>query len=489
MAEPARKIDDLAEAISQFVYDPLGYVYFVFPWGEPGTFLSDADGPDSWQRDILKSLGDGLLTMEEAVQIAVASGHGIGKTALIAWIIKWFVATRPSPQVVCTANTREQLEKKTWRELSKWNKVALDGHLFTWTATKFYLTDSPEDWFAAAVPWSKERTEAFAGTHEKHVLVLFDEASAIDDKIWEVTEGAMTTKGAAWICFGNPTKNTGRFRECFGRFKHRWVCRQIDSRTAKMANKKQIQQWVDDYGEDSDFVRVRVKGAFPRAGSAQFIGSDIVEAAAGRVIHPDAYKHAAKVLGVDVARFGDDQTVFYLRQGLATIMVVKVRGKDTMWIASKAAAMFDEYNCDGLFIDDTGVGGGVTDRLRQLGYNPIAVVVGESAMDDHKYFNKRAEIWGRLRDWLAAGGCIPDDVELKQDLTGPEYGFDAKERLQIEKKIDMKARGLASPDTAEALALTFAQTIVPRDPRERVISQLQQSGSEPLYWSDSRHGR
>ncbi len=485
MAEPARQIDDeLTEAIAQFVCDPLGYVYFVFPWGEQGSPLAGEDGPDEWQIDILRRIGEGTLTVGEAIQIAVASGHGIGKTALIAWIIHWFISTRPNPQIVCTANTKQQLEQKTWRELAKWNKLALNSHWFTWTATKFYFTDSPEDWFAAAVPWSKEKSEAFAGTHERHVLVVFDEASKIDDKIWEVTEGAMTTIGAVWIAFGNPTQNTGRFKECFGRFRHRWICRQIDSRTAKMANKKQLEQWIEDYGEDSDFVRVRVKGEFPRAGSAQFIPSDLIEAAAGRVIRPENYLHAPKVLGVDVARFGDDQTVFYVRQGLATLKVLKVRGKDTMWTASTAAVIYDEEKCHALFIDDTGVGGGVTDRLRQLGYRPIAVVVGETATDEKRYFNKRAEIWGAMRDWLKTGGCIPDDSELKADLEGPEYGFDAKERLQLEKKQDMKERGLASPDTAEALALTFAQPVYVMTEHDRIAAMSQDK--EPLFWSDSR---
>lgn len=484
MGDPARNIEEqIADAVAEFVYDPFGYVLFVFPWGEAGTSLANEAGPDVWQEDILRAIGQGLLTAEQAVQIAVASGHGIGKTALIAWIIHWFSSTRPNPQIVCTANTKQQLEQKTWREVAKWNKLAINGHWFNWTATKFYLADSPEDWFAAAVPWSEERSEAFAGTHEKHVLVIYDEASKIADVIWEVTEGAMTTLGSLWIAFGNPTQNTGRFKECFGKFRHRWITRQIDSRTAKMANKKQIDQWVEDYGEDSDFVRVRVKGEFPRAGSAQFIPEDVIDRAAGRQIHLADYSHAPIVLGVDVARFGEDQTVLYVRQGLATLKVVKVRGKDTMWTASEAARLHDEMRCDAIFIDDTGVGGGVTDRLRQLNYKPIPVVVGESALNDKKYFNKRAEIWGLMKEWLSAGGCIPDDVELKDDLKGPEYGFDAKERLQLEKKVDMKARGLASPDTAEALAVTFAQPVRVMNELERAqaMSAAQQPYN-PLTW-------
>ena len=130
------------------------------------------------------------------------------------------MSTRPHPQIVVTANTREQLLKKTFRELSVWHKLLINTGWFTWTATKFYHNDHPETWFAAAVPWSAERPESFAGTHAEHVMLLFDEASGIHDVIWEVAEGAMTTAGAAWLVFGNPTRNTGRFRECFGKFAH-----------------------------------------------------------------------------------------------------------------------------------------------------------------------------------------------------------------------------------------------------------------------------
>ncbi len=286
MGKPARDIspdEQLVQILAEFVYDPLGYVYFNWGWD-----FEAGEGPDKWQADVLNDIGEAMRLAaagqygeaEEkmaSVRIAVASGHGIGKSALISWILKWFAATRPHPQIVVTANTKNQLETKTWRELAKWNKKARDGHLFKWTATRFSREGHHETWFAAAIPWSKEKSEAFAGTHEAHVLFLFDEASIIDDIIWEVAEGAMTTPGTLWVAFGNPTQNTGRFRECFGKFRHRWITRQIDSRSAKMVNQAQVQQWIEDYGEDSDFVRVRVKGWFPRASVAQFIPSDVVE--------------------------------------------------------------------------------------------------------------------------------------------------------------------------------------------------------------------
>jgi hypothetical protein len=460
---------ELAKAVGAFAYDPLGFVLFAFRWGEKGTVLEHEAGPDTWQRDVLKALGDDLRTGASltdaleatALKIAVASGHGIGKTALVAWIIHWFTCCFEFGQTVVTANTKTQLLTKTWRELAKWNRLS-QVQWFEWTATQYKHRKFPDAWFASAVPWSEHASEAFAGTHEKFVLVIFDEASLIADKIWEVTEGAMTTANAIWIAFGNPTRNTGRFAECFGRQKHRWRTWQIDSRTAKMANKKQIQQWVDDYGEDSDFVRVRVRGVFPRAGSLQLISLEDVTNAMRR--KPTGYEESARIIGVDIARHGDDQTVLTKRQGIRVWPQEKWRIPDTMQIASRVSAEIAEFDPDATFIDVTGIGWGVFDRLRQLGHSDklFAVQVGEAAIKDKLYFNKRSEIWAAgIRDWLKAGGCLPDDRELESDLIAPEYGYDARERLQLEKKEDTKERGLSSPDCADSLGMTFAAHVEP----------------------------
>ncbi len=465
MSEPATKRNleaELQEHIAGFVYDPLGFVLFAFPWGEPGE-LKDETGPDEWQTQVLHDIGRELEAGSTlgALLIAVRSGHGIGKTALIAWLIIWFMSTRPNPQIPVTANTKEQLTSKTWRELAKWSRLAINSHWFKWTATKFSHVDCPETWFASAIPWSKERSEAFAGTHEKYVLMVYDEGSAIDDVIWEVSEGAMTTDGAMWVVFGNPTRNTGRFFECFNKYRHRWKTYEIDSRKAKKANQDQIKKWAEDYGEDSDFFRVRVKGQAPRQGVVQFIPSDLVERAATGPITPDQYSFAPKVLGVDVARFGDDQSVILKRQGLcARFPVRKFRGVDTMRLASLVAEEIAAWKPDAVMVDVVGIGAGVVDRLRQLGHDVIEVNAGAAATDDKTYHNKRVEMWGKLRDWLKAGGVIEDDAELKSDLTAPEYTFDAKERFVLESKDDLKARGMASPDSGDALALTFAENIV-----------------------------
>jgi hypothetical protein len=423
----------------------------------PVRFVKEVLGVENletWQEQVLTDLAQGIQ------RIAVSSGHGIGKTALTAWINLWFISTRPNPQIVVTANTDSQLKTKTWRELAKWHKRSKNEEWFKWTATKFFLLDSPEDWFSSAIPWSENNSEAFAGTHEKHLLYIFDEASAIADIIWEVSEGAMTTSGALWIAFGNPTRNTGKFSQCFGKFRHRWKNYRIDSREVSITDKKQIQDWIEDYGEDSDFVRIRVKGEFPRAGTNQFISSEDVNNCVEYVA--EGYQEQPVVMAVDVARFGDDQSVVCIRQGRKVFELLKWRNLDLMTTASKVFELYEEWNPRLIFIDGVGVGGGVVDRLKQLLPEKyiFEVNAGHRAEEAETYYNKRAEMWGNMRAALQGGIEIPRDSELCDDLTGLEYGFDNKNRIQLEKKEDMKRRGLASPDCGDALSMTYTKRVL-----------------------------
>jgi hypothetical protein len=472
----------LAAELSKFVNDPATYVYYNYPWKEKGTILAEHNGPDKWQVDVMDHIMH-CCRNNEPVRIAVASGHGIGKSALVAWLIHWFMTTRgPNPQIVVTANTRNQLMTKTWRELSRWNNLAGNSDWFNWTATKFYGVEAPSTWAANAIPWSKENSEAFAGTHEEHVLVIFDEASAVDDVIWEVTEGAMTTAGAMWICFGNPTRNTGRFKECFegGKFAHRWYTLQVDSRTAKMADQRQLEEWIDDYGIDSDFARVRVLGQFPRAANAQFIPSDIVDRAMQTKLEPGDYEDEPKVLTCDPARFGDDKTVIMQRQGNKVIGFERYKGLDTMAVARLVADKAEIWGPDAIFVDGIGIGAGVVDRLRQMNYEVFDVQVSNKPDDEEAYYNHRAEIWGRMRKWLNGQVELPRDDELRGDLIGIEYGFDGKGRIQLEKKADMKKRGLDSPDIGDALALGFS--VVVRDKTLHVPREILMNKRRGLRW-------
>jgi hypothetical protein len=460
---------------------PLKFVESAFPWGT--GLLEGETGPDTWQRDVLARIEMQLNATEQPLHLAVASGHGVGKSALVAWIVLWFLSTRPHAQVVVTANTKPQLDTKTWRELAKWHKLSQIAAWFQWTATKFYHREHPETWFAAAIPWSKDRPEAFAGTHEQHVLIIMDEASAIDDLIWETTEGAMTTPRAIWLAFGNPTRNTGLFKQCFpgGRFAHRWHTLQVDSRTAKKADQSQIRQWIEDYGEDSDFVRVRVKGAFPRTSSLQFIGEDLIHLAQSRPAI--GYDWAPRIIGVDVARYGDDATVILIRQGNRILEKAIYRQKSTTEVAGLVARAISVYQPSAVFVDVVGIGAGVVDQLRALGHGVIGVNAGESASEPQRFRNLRAEMWSKMRDWLRDSGCLdPHDTELAAQLMGIEYGYDASERLQLERKEDLKARGMASPDIADSLALTFARPVTMDARTERRQGQQAHMDWNPLTY-------
>ena len=429
-------------------------------------FAWDDIEPRDWQKEILVELGEklkaGELTTHSAIRVAVASGHGIGKSALVAWLIIWALCTEVDTKGVVTANTENQLKTKTWAELAKWYSSCRYKHWFKFTATAIFSSDSAHErkWRIDMIPWSERNTESFAGLHNegKRILVVLDEASAIPDVIFEVIEGALTDEDTEiiWVAFGNPTRNTGRFRECFGRFKHRWNTRQVDSRTVPGINKKQIQQWADDYGDDSDFFRVRVKGVFPRAGSNQFISADIVVNAAERELDGSIWSQQYKSIGVDVARFGSDKSVIIKRQGSKVFEPKCYRGIDTMKLSGFVYDLHKEWNPDTIFIDGVGVGGGVVDRLTELGLPIVDVQAGAQANDKRTYINVRAELWGEMRDWLKGEADIPKNTELQDELMQPEYGFNARMQIQLESKEDMKKRGLASPDIADALALTFS---------------------------------
>jgi hypothetical protein len=460
--------DLIADEMGRLFSDPLGFVNFAYDWDHGD--LKGFKGPDDWQAEYLDRLGfeikqrnfDGV-TPVNPIQMATSSGHGIGKSALTAWLSGFIMSTRPYCKGVVTANTSPQLRTKTWAEIHKWNKRSITGHWFDVTSgqqMKMTHVDHPESWRLDAQTCAKENSEAFAGLHAANStpFYIFDEASAIDDSIWEVSEGGLTDGEPMWFTFGNPTRSSGRFFQCFNRLKHRWEQQKIDSRKAKMTNKAKIQEWVDDYGEDSDFVRVRVRGEFPRSGSSQFISIEDVDNCINYVA--EGYEKLPKIIAVDVARFGDDQTVIGCRQGRKIWPLDKYRGIDTMETAAKVAEKIAEFKPDAVFIDGGGVGGGVVDRLKQLGHDVIEVNFGGKPRDNKQYANKRAEMYGDLRAALKAGIDLPDDHELHDELIAIEYGFNAKQQIQLEKKEDMKRRGLSSPDCGDDLAMMFADNVI-----------------------------
>ena len=457
----------LAEDLARFQHDPAGYVLWAFPWGVPGTELEGEAGPRAWQREELERVGAAVregAPANEVVRRATSSGHGIGKSALVAWLLRWALATREDTRGVVTANTEPQLRTKTWPEVAKWHRLAIDRDLFVCTATALYSADPDHEktWRADAITWSENNTEAFAGLHNKgkRLIVVFDEASAIADRVWDVTEGALTDEATeiVWAVFGNPTAATGRFRECFRKNRHRWHARQVDSRHVEGTNKALFEQWVADHGEDSDFVKVRVRGIFPAQSLKQFISEADVDAAFGKELRREQYSFAPVILSVEPAWEGDDELVIAKRQGLLfSILRTLPKNDNDIWVANEVARLEDEHEADAVFVD-AGYGTGVVSAGRTL-KRDWQLVWFAGKPNDMGCLNKRAEMWKLAREWLKEGGAIPGDPVLRDELIGPQTVPRMDGKIQLEAKKDMKARGVPSPNRGDALALTFAAPV------------------------------
>ena len=460
-------IKDVAAMLAGYAYDPLGFVYAAFPWGQGE--LEGKNGPGKWQADVLRDVGKGVKDINTVVREAVASGNGIGKSCLVSWLILWAMATHEDTRGVITANTETQLRSKTWPELAKWYRLFIGKELFKYTATAIFSTQDGHDktWRIDAIPWSKENPEAFAGLHNqgKRILLVFDEASAIWDGIWEVAEGAVTDSDTEiiWCAFGNPTRNTGAFYECFEKYQSIWNCRQIDSRSVAISNKETIADWAKKYGEDSDFFKVHVRGVFPSASSNQLIPLELINEAMQRRYPEESVRYAPKIIGVDVARFGDDRSTIFKRQGLVTYEPEEHTKLDTMMLADIVDWHMRTWRPDVVFIDGGAMGAGVIDRLRQLGWpNVIEVNFGSAALND-RYYNRRTEMYFKARDWLVAGGALPENKNLKMELAMSEYTFTETGKPRMVKKEILKKDMGVSPDLADGFVLTFAQEVVPAD--------------------------
>lgn len=491
MADAAAR---LGEVLAKYQTDPWGFVNVAYPWGEPGE-LEKLQGPRDWQEQALKDIGKRLALGYEPgeammpVLKAISSGHGIGKTALLSWLAWWGVSTMVDARVAVTANTEQQLRTRTWPEVVKWSRMAINRNLFKVQGLSItsLVPGHTSNWRVDAVTWSVNNLVAFQGLHNvgRRLLVLFEEASGIDDLVWDTTEGSLTDQNTEiiWVAIGNPTEATGRFQQCFGAQAARWHGQQIDARSVDGTNKALFDEWLKIYGEDHDFFRVRVRGMFPRSGSMQFISSEVIDEASKR--EAVAMLTDPLIAGLDVARsLAGDQSVLRFRKGrdARTIPPMKWRTDNLMNLAGAVADRCAELGVNQLFVDEGGVGGGVIDRLRQLGTDCIGVMFGaksdrinfDGAMP--AYANKRTEMWGNMREWLK-GGAIDGDVELLADLLGPQYDFiikDGRDAIMLERKKDMKKRGLASPDDGDALALTFAYPVAPRPIGEAGRLGLQQ---------------
>lgn len=467
----------------QIAENPLAFVLYAFPWQKKGTPLEKHKGPRRWQREELQAIATHIAENKNRIRqgkaplvykSATVSGRGVGKSSLVAWLILWNMSCNYGATTIVSANNESQLQDKTWAELGKWHTLLINGHWFE----KMAMQLRPNPWFeqelkmqlkidtgyyyANAQLWSEERPDAFAGVHnETGVMVIFDEASGIPAPIWNVSDGFFTEPSLHryFFAFSNGRRPSGMFFECFHRFRDYWKRRNLDSRLVEGTDKDYLEGIIRQNGEDSDVARVEVRGMFPKQGDRQFISREIADQARTREVEQDPW--AALILGVDVARFGDDCSVIAFRQGrdARSIPWKKFQGIDNMQLAMEVAAAIDKHKPDAVCID-VGNGTGVIDRLRDLGYKVHEVGFG-SKSPEPEYADNRTYIWAEMRNWLG-GGAIPDSGELYDDLVGPEYVFQG-DRTKLEAKEFMKKRGLASPDMADALACTFAVKVSRRD--------------------------
>lgn len=478
----------LADFVAQFYGDPYGFVVGCYPWGEPGP-LEKYQGPDAWQREVLEEIGREVRARgfdgEDAVQAireAVASGHGIGKSTLVAWLIDWMMSTRPYAKGTVTANTVTQLETKTWPEIRHWTELCVTGHWFDIGTGYLRHKLHPKKWFCEAQTCKEENSEAFQGQHNigSTSFYVFDEASAIPDKIWEVAEGGLTDGEPMIFAFGNPTRNTGKFfRVCFGSDQERWLHRSIDSRLCKIPNKKQIDEWLQDYGEDSDFFRVRVRGLPPAAGELQFIDTTRIREAMARQV--EVLDNEPLIAGFDVSGGGAAWNVIRFRRGLdgcsrPPIRIPGEKGRDRNVLVGVAAEVLSDQRPDrkvAMMFVDSAFGAAIVERLRTLGHRNVQEVsFGAESPDPHQA-NFRAFMWNKTKDWLQHG-ALPKEEKLETDLNGPGYHINRSNKLVIESKAEMIKRGVASPDDGDALVLTFARPVAP------VAQRRQERRSAPM---------
>jgi hypothetical protein len=498
--------EELVDKVAEYVDDPLGFVYFAYPWKEPGP-LEEYDGPDTWQCELLEDIGrevrrrgfDGLNAVLPIRQ-AVSSGHGIGKSTISAWLVNWIMSTRPNSQGTATANTFLQLQSKTWPAILKWTRLCITSHWFELGLQKIFAKAAPESWFVTAQTCRRENSESFHGQHAARSTswYLFDEASAIPDEIWAAAEGGLTDGEPMIFAFGNPTRNSGQFhRVVFGSERDRWRHKIIDSRTVRFTNKTLIEEWIHDYGEDSDFVRVRVRGVAPRAGELQFIDQERVWQAQQRVA--SSFPDDPIIAGFDVAgRVGmfnvpvghSDSgarrephgsgawNVIAFRRGMdaRSIPPVRIPGEATrdrsVMMAKLTEILSDkrpERKVAMMFVDSA-FGAPYVELLRTMGYDNVREISFGAPSPDRHQANMRAYMWNKMKEWLLRG-AIPSDITLETDLTGPGYHLNRSEQLVIESKADMVKRGVASPDYADALCLTWAAPVLPVAAQEMPLAE------------------
>lgn len=447
--------------------------------------------PDAWQQDLLAAMGDPKKT-----RIAMKAAKGPGKTAGLAWCIWNFLACYAErgehPKGAAVAITEDNLKDNLWPELAKWQaRSPFLKEAFTWQKERISAKAHPETWFFSARSWPKsaditQQSNTLAGLHSEYLMFVLDESGGIPDAVMAAAEGGLATgKWAKILQAGNPTHRAGPLYRACTQERHLWHVITITGDPDDPARSPRISvQWakeqIEKYGRENPWVMVNVFGEFPPDSLNSLLGPEEVEKAMNRAVKHDDYAYSQKRLGVDVARFGDDRTVIFPRQGLLSFKPVELRNARTNDIASRVILGKSRWNSEVEFIDDTGgYGAGVVDSMLQAGHAPIPINFAGKA-DDPKYFNKRAEMWFRMANWIKRGGSLPKMPELIAELTAPTYTF-ASGKFRIEEKKQIKERLGSSPDYADALALTFAHEEMPGQQIEGLNIVM---NSHPQHLSD-----
>jgi hypothetical protein len=407
--------------------------------------------PLPWQKDFLNSIASGER------RISVRAGHGVGKSTACSWALIWHLLTRFPQKAICTAPTAGQLFDALFSEVKHWiNRLppSLRDAIEVYS-DRIVQKGTPESSFISARTSSAERPEALAGVHSEHVLLICDEASAIPEAVFESAAGSMSGHSATTILIGNPTRNTGLFFKTHHSLSSDWKTMHVSCLSNPLVANDFIEQIKATYGEGSNAYRVRVLGEFALRDDDVLIPAELVDGAMQR----DVVLNTSEPLiyGVDVARFGDDRTVICKRQGNLVVGFKHWSGEDLMGTVGRIVHESNLDKPEEICVDSIGLGGGVADRLRELGHNVRDVNVSESAALNQQAARLRDELWMAAKDWLETRAVkLPKDDDLRAELTGPTYGFTSNGRIKVEGKSEMKRRGMRSPDLADALCLTFA---------------------------------
>lgn len=441
---------------------------------DPVRFVIDnfAVQPDEWQVEAMQALGGDHNPRR---RLCMKACTGPGKSATLAWMgwhrLACFAAPGEHPKGVALSITRDNLADNLWAELSKWQaRSKFLSAAFTWTKTNIYCNEHPETWFLSARSFAKDADaeaigRALSGLHSQFPFVLLDETgdmpTAVGRAAAQIYTGSPTD--AAIIQAGNPTSTNGLLYDSCTKSAEAWQIITItadpdDPKRTPRVSKEHAQEMIDTYGRDNPWVMATILGKFPSTGFNALLGIEEVEAAAKRYYKDDMLRNAAMVLGGDVARQGDDASVLIARRGRQAYQPRSMRIPDTMLIAREFIAEKQAKQADAVFVDETGgYGAGVIDAMRQLGHDVFGVMFSGKA-NSYRYYNKRSEILFEMAEWVKAGGAIPDDAELKEELCALEYAFKGDKLIVIEKQL-IKDKIGRSPDKADALALTFAMPV------------------------------